>query len=87
MRWLPCRYQNEDSTYEHYFVATDKSGQFNVSLVYYNGAYYYFQGNNGKTGASSMTDANASTIEKLKEAASNADDLSNVKDKWIRIDK
>lgn len=34
-----------------------------------------------------MTDANASTIEKLKEAASNADDLSNVKDKWIRIDK
>lgn len=26
-----------------------------------------------------MTDANASTIEKLKEAASNADDLSNVK--------
>lgn len=87
LRWLPCRYQNEDSTYEHYFVATDKSGQFNVSLVYYNGAYYYFQGNNGKTGASSMTNANASTIEKLKEAASNADDLSNVKDKWIRIDK
>lgn len=31
--------------------------------------------------------SSATTIERLESAVSNAEDLSNVKDKWIKIDK
>lgn len=89
LRWLPCRYQKEDSSYEHYFVATTESGKFYVSIVYYNGSYYYYQGDKGKTGSDNMLDdkSAANTIDKLNNAKTNADDLTDVKKEWIKIVK
>lgn len=87
LKWMPCRYKNSDSTYEHYFVATKTEGTFYVSLAYYQGSYYYFLGNNGTTGANSMPDASEQTISKLINAKTNAEDLSKDKDIWVKIVK
>ena len=89
LRWLPGRLTNDNSGYDNYFVATTEKGHFYVSIVYYNGSYYYYRDKNGNTGKNSMADDKSSTttIERLESAVSNAEDLSNVKDKWIKIDK
>lgn len=89
LRWLPGRLKNDNSGYDNYFVATTEKGKFYVSIVYYNGAYYYYQDSTGKTGSNSMADYDhsASTLEALNKAVSNADDISGVKNQWIKIDK
>ena len=89
LRWLPGRLKNDNSGYDNYFVATTEKGKFYVSVVFYNGAYYYYQDSNGKTGRNTMADYDhsASTLEALNNAVSNANDLSGVKNQWIKIDK
>ena len=89
LRWLPGRLTNDNSGYDNYFVATTEKGHFYVSIVYYNGSYYYYRDKNGNTGKNSMADdkSSATTIERLESAVSNAEDLSTVKDKWIKIYK
>lgn len=85
-KWKPCKYIDSAGNVQFLLTATQASNTQNTPLIYYNGAYYYWQGY-GKPHTTSITDANAENAVKGIQSSTYTSDTinSNVKDTWVRI--
>ncbi len=89
VKWFPCRYKKEDGSVssDYYFVASNSSGNFNVSIAYFQGHYYYHVGNGGKTNSNSgLKDNETYSVDALINARdATPENKKNAQNEWLRI--
>ncbi|WP_455619154.1 prepilin-type N-terminal cleavage/methylation domain-containing protein [Eisenbergiella sp.] len=86
-RWIPSKYQ-ENGTENICFIAVPKAlNGNNASLIYINGNYYYWKGKNIYDADSHWLDDQRIDPSLFNDTYCSNDDLSNVKEQWIKVVK
>lgn len=89
VKWFPCRYKKEDGSVssDYYFVASNTSSHFNVSIAYFQGHYYYYVGHGGKTSSNSgLIDNQTYSVDALIKARdATPENKKNAAFEWLRI--